>query len=300
MPQRILHRLSAVVLPVFLVLVGMSNLPSLADESVKALQDKASALALQKQYASAREVYARILERDPANSEALYRMGVLWSIDKDDTKAIEYLEKSLKVDPSRYDAWKRLGDLRIEVNRFREAAEAYGRAYQIQAGRDVREKEGVAWLSAREFARANEAFTELILQDPGDYHAIYYYGNLLLAQGEPERAARCYEAAVKLKPELVEACINLAAVRFGQQRFDEAAQLLEKSLTAVPFSAPYDPKVRFNLGLAYLKSGDPAKARDNLEKYLELCPSCPQVDQVKGLLNRIERGDGTGTGKEKK
>lgn len=235
-------------------------------------------------YESARAMYEQALAKEPENPEALYRLGILCFLDRDFSKAASYFEGAVKAAPRNLDAWKRLGDAYTKLEKFREAARAYGRACQIEYRRSIREREGLSWLSARELEKARKIFESLLLEDPSDSHAAYYLGNVLLAMGDPAHAERCYQAAIRLKPELVEAYVNLASIRFNEGKFGEAAELLEKTFDVSPYSAPYDPKVLVNLGLALWKAGDEEKARTHFTKYLDLCPQCAKASDVRALL----------------
>jgi len=284
----LLLSLFCLVLPFFspgLPQAGESN------DSVQVLLERGLAFVQGGDYGSAMEVYNQVLEKEPRNSEALYRLGILSYLDKDYGKAASYFERSVQSDAEKQDPWKRLGDSYEKSGRFKEAAQSYGRACQVQYQRSLQEREGLAWFSARELEKSRKIFESLVLEDPGDYHAVYYLGNVVLAMGDPSHAERCYQAAIRLRPELVEAYVNLASIRFNAGKFSEAAGFLEKTFQVSPKSAPEDPTVRLNLGLAYLKVPDPKKAQTHLQKFLDLCPGCPQAEQVRGLIQAMGAGN---------
>ena len=284
----LLLSLFCLVLPFFspaLAKAGESN------DSVQVLLERGLAFVQGGDYGSAMEVYNQVLEKEPRNSEALYRLGILSYLDKDYGKAASYFERSVQSDAEKQDPWKRLGDSYEKSGRFKEAAQSYGRACQVEYQRSLQEREGLAWFSARELEKSRKIFESLVLEDPGDYHAVYYLGNVVLAMGDPSHAERCYQAAIRLRPELVEAYVNLASIRFNAGKFSEAAGFLEKTFQVSPKSAPEDPTVRLNLGLAYLKVPDPKKAQTHLQKFLDLCPGCPQAEQVRGLIQAMGAGN---------
>jgi tetratricopeptide (TPR) repeat protein len=262
-----------------------------SNDSVQVLLERGLAFVQGGDYGSAMEVYNQVLQREPRNSEALYRLGILSYLEKDYGKAASYFERSVQSDAEKQDPWKRLGDSQERLGRFKEAAQSYGRACLIEYERSLQEREGRAWFSAREFEKSRKIFESLVLEDPGDYHAVYYLGNVVLAMGDPSHAERCYQAAIRLRPELVEAYVNLASIRFNTGKFSEAAGFLEKTFQVSPKSAPEDPTVRLNLGLAYLKVPDPKKAQTHLQKFLDLCPGCPQADEVRGLIQQLGAGN---------
>ncbi len=236
------------------------------------------------EYEAAEKVYRGVLVADPSNAEALFRMGVLCSLKKDHRGAEAYFRRSVESDGANPAAWRRLGECRMKLGDFGEAAHAFEKAFELTKEREWRVREGVAWLKAGEAGKARRIFEALILDDPGDYHAIYYYGNALLRLGEKAHAARCYAAAIRIRPVLVEAYVNLASIRYGEGRYAEAVRLLEKTLDVAPKSAPFDPAVRYNLGLAAWRAGEREKARENFEAYLRVCPNCPDAAEVKRII----------------
>ena len=63
--------------------------------------------------------------------------------------------------------------------------------------------------------------------------------------------------------------------------FQEALILAEKA------KSPESPTVHFHLGLAYEKAGQPALARQQLERVLKLNPNYSSADDVKKLLSHL-------------
>lgn len=59
-------------------------------------------------------------------------------------------------------------------------------------------------------------------------------GNELLAQGEIERAAACYEVAIRIDPEFAEAYNNLGLACLEMEQYEKAEGLLERALTLKP------------------------------------------------------------------
>jgi Tfp pilus assembly protein PilF len=59
--------------------------------------------------------------------------------------------------------------------------------------------------------------------------------------------------------------------------------------------APFDPDLRYNIGICYLKAGDQAHAQKHLEKYLKLAPEGTQAKTVEQLLEGLEKKNGKET-----
>lgn len=84
-------------------------------------------------------------------------------------------------------------------------------------------------------------------------------GNQHLAKGDLDRAAACYREALRLNPAFAEACNNLGYVLKEQQRYAEAAAMLDMALANKPDLGP----AHLNRGLVALATGK----RDGAEKF---------------------------------
>ena len=81
-------------------------------------------------------------------------------------------------------------------------------------------------------------------------------------QGGDYRAAiRDYRKVLELRPNLVEAKVNLAAALVHVGEYDTAIAMYRAALPALSFKNP----VLLNLGLAYYKKGDFENAREQFE-----------------------------------
>ena len=233
----------------------------------------------------ANELYREILSTCPESPEALFRLGVLEFMISDYEGAAHHFSESLRHDRMNADAWQRLGRTRLKQKRFKEAARAFRESFQIQPDMSVKLKEGSFELASGDTNAAKRVFETMIMEDPLQHGALYFLGNIHRAEGETDKAAGLYEAAIEAHPSLVEAYVNLASIRYSQgPRYDEAASLLEKTLVEVPFSAPYDPMVRLNLGLCYVELKNYEKAMGHFEAFLKLSPEGEKAEKVRAIL----------------
>ncbi len=108
--------------------------------------------------------------------------------------------------------------------------------------------------------------------------------------GDLPRAAREYEAALKLAPRRIDALSNLGLVYGGLRQYDRAVESFQKALEI----APKQPNVLFNLGLTYLQAGKHENARAALSSLLELQGSNYTARHYLGVallkLGRIPEG----------
>jgi Tfp pilus assembly protein PilF len=94
-------------------------------------------------------------------------------------------------------------------------------------------------------------------QRKGEEAAIYFnLGNLHRDLGSADRAEYFYQQAIKVDPNCYSALNSLAVLYERQGRMDAVLPLLRKALVVEPESS----HASFNLGLFFLKNGEPEKA----------------------------------------
>ena len=262
------------------------------------LMDQAMGLVKERKYKEAHELYKKVLDVCPGWSEALFRAGVVEYILGDYEQAVKHLSAAAKKDPSNADIWSRLGEACMQAKRYKEAARAYERAFRAVPRSEFREKQGRAELLAGDAKKARKVFESVVLEDPTSYGSLFFLGNIWRDEGHAEKASRYYEAAIKIRPVLVEAYINLASIRYSQGRYQDAVDLLERAMKEVPMDAPSDPSVRYNLGLSYLKLGNNEKAREHFGAFIVLSPEGKNAKEVKGILERLSGAEGKDGGNE--
>lgn len=105
-------------------------------------------------------------------------------------------------------------------------------------------------------------------------------------QGDYQSATRDYRKALQLRPDMVEAKVNLGAALSQLGQYDEAIAMYESALPLLSFKAP----VILNLGLAYYKKGDFANAHQQFQKVHTLQPKNARVAILLGDTDlRLEK-----------
>jgi len=261
-----------------------------ADRAVKEKLEAAQAIEKGERPEEAYPIYEEVLAVAPCNTEALLRLGIRDYVRKDYPRAEERFAACVRCDSNHELCWERLAWTLEKLSRHMETARAYHEANRIRHNREFMDGEGQALIRAGELDDAAAIFGRMIEQYPEDHRSVYFLGNIELKKGNREQAAELYRKAIEMRPVLVEAYQNLASILFEQGRYAEAAALMEKTFEAVPMDAPFDPDLRYNIGVCYLKAGDPDQARKHLEKYLKLAPEGSQAGTVKKLLEGLPQG----------
>ncbi len=237
----------------------------------------------------------KVVAENPDNPDAHVALALLYSQAGGQQQAIAQLKTALKLNPSHQGALVALGDIYLELERYKDAVEPYTKVADLNANNPnrgiSRELEGVyyhlgiAFFNLGSFPDALNSLTEALRIDAADADAWYMMGNTLQKMGNYARAIESYEEAVRFVPNFTEAYQGMAECyeKLGQPSLAqyasamvaystgsprEAITQLEKVIVAKPdFAEAYQ-----GLGLAYEVVGDKAKAMELYQKALDLKP----------------------------
>ncbi len=130
-------------------------------------------------------------------------------------------------------------------------------------------------LQAQQSGSIPEALSEYqraIALDPDNADARNALGILLhLSYRRHAEAIEHYQKALEVRPNFSEARTNLANVYLDQGQYDQAIKLYEQVLNDMLYSTPFI--AQGNMGWAYYKKGDTAKALENIHAAVTLNPS---------------------------
>lgn len=201
--------------------------------------------------------YRLILEREPAQSEALHGLGLLAYRRGNLQGALEWLARACSTEPRNPVYWFNHGVVLQRAGLVAEAVEAYGKAIQLnQRYIEPRTNLGNAYKELGRLADAQAAYEQVIAIKPDHAEAQNNLGVVLKEQGRLDEAAEAYRRAIALKPTHAEAWNNLGLVLLEQGRTDEAIRCFERALQILP---GYGTAL-YNLGIAWIWQGDPARA----------------------------------------
>lgn len=116
------------------------------------------------------------------------------------------------------------------------------------------------------------AFAAASAQSP-DPQQLFADGAQAQQRGDFQRAIRDYQEFLKLRPNSLEAEVNLGAALVHEGQFDDAIVLYRSALS----HAPGNKGVLLNLALAFYKKGDLTKAREQFARLNNLQPDDVQV-----------------------
>ncbi len=208
-----------------------------------------------------RELLANI----PDEAVEAYERALEASLDGDHAEAIEHLENALELAPDYYEAWIKLGGEHLEIDQFREAEAAFEQAFRLSPNGAV--------------APLNMG---VLYYKEGDLQAIG--GNLEEAAISFQRAIGFLQEAIRLNPVSSDAFFYLGATLYKSGLFDDAEQLLQRTLDIANGHA----QARLTLINLYARQSRYEEALEQADAFLEENADSPQRAAIERVKSQIE------------
>jgi len=211
--------------------------------------------------AEARSLYDEVLALNPAHPLALFRKGLLELQDGRPEAALALIAAAAAADPGSARYQFGLGNALQALCRWREAAEAYRRVLNLEAGSfDALMALGVALQRGGELEQAAAVYRDALARKPDDPAASSNLGTVLREMGDVDGAIRLFEAACRAEPAVASHAVNLGLAHCQRRDFCAAESVLRAALAL----EPNDPDAAFNLANALRGLG---RSREAIEHY---------------------------------
>ena len=208
------------------------------------------------------------------------------------------------------------GDVAMAQKEFEKAVSAYGKAQTVDKTTVGAMKLHGALTLAGKTKQADAEMLQWLSAHPKDVLARNYMGDTLIREGNLKGAEDQYQAALQAQPDDLPALNNLAAIYHqmndpkaeevarraykiapenpaildtlgwilaGKNEVREGLDLLQKAASL----APNAPDIRYHYAALLAKSGDKAKAKDELTKLVSSGKNFPQLQDAKALLGTL-------------
>ncbi len=196
------------------------------------------------------------------------------------SEAIAEIDRSLAIYPHSANAHLVRGQVLMDLCRYKEAADAFSNGEALDAKLKVAPLFlGRALLALDRRTEAEAAWRRAIAlgmtwSDPWKHLADLYLDK------DPQRAAKCFQNAIDLEPDDVDAWMGLGMALQSQDLSEPAREVLEEALQRFP----EHPQVRFNLAMIYLSSGQMTERAESLLR-AAYPKSSPEIRvRIKALL----------------
>ncbi|MCP4235162.1 MAG: tetratricopeptide repeat protein [Aestuariibacter sp.] len=197
------------------------------------------------------------------------------------SKAVDILERQVKIMPNDPIAYTNLGLALFELARDDEAYTASTQALKLSPNQaEAHNNIGKVLARKNHLEGARESYQKAVSFGKGNPHYSINLASIIDAMGEGEAAEGLYRKVIKQYPGFPPAHNNLALLLSKKRELNEAQSHFDIVLKA----EPRNPEVHNNLGLLMLKQGEFAKAEACFNQAKELDPESPNAYINLGLL----------------
>lgn len=218
-------------------------------------------------FKQAEEVLRPLVEKDPANTEALFHLALARRDQDDVWEAIDLLQQAIKTQPRNATLYFALGNMQLGIPDYDEAEMNFLKSAGLDPN-NVDARNGIAFLEIRQsrFKAAEHSLMIALNIDPDNVQALVFIGIAMLEQSQHERAIEYLQKAVKLGPDNTQAqfCLGRALLAAGNAGF--AVQCFENASKAEPQTAEFKDW----LACAQLNSGQITEAKENFQAAIQM------------------------------
>ncbi len=247
----------------------------------------ASAIRLHQagQLAQAGPMYARVLQLERDNAEALHMLGLLEHQRGDHASAIQLMSRAVAIQPNAYVYHANLAEAYRALGQFERAAGCCRSALGIWPQfPEALCNLGSALQGLKRHDEAVEQFELALKARPGFVVAHNNLGISLRELGRIDEAITHFERAVAQAPEYGPAQTNLGQALLERGRLDEALPHCQEAVKLAPNAA----EPHHNLGNVYRCQGRYDEARTEYLEALRLAPNQPLTSAHLGLVLKAE------------
>jgi len=275
----------------------------------------------QKKYSEAEKMFETALNHDSASTEAMSGLIADYMVQKQPKKAMDRLEAQIAKVPKSASFYMLLGQMQAGQHEYEKAEASLKQASEL----DPEDVNSLLLLGQVEVAlgKVDQAIAdcqESIKRNPRDARSYYHLGQLEESRGDWQKAQDSYKKALDIKSDFAFAANNLAYLMlqhggntdvalglaqtarrglphepraadtlawadYQKGAYGSAINLLEEALKV----DPENPTYHYHLGLAYAKTNQGSRAKEHLQKTLDLDPQFPEAQEIRKALSDLAK-----------
>jgi tetratricopeptide (TPR) repeat protein len=206
----------------------LSRALKLQPNSPDALYLLAQAYSAQKKPVDALDLLVRAHKLAPDNADVTFLLARESMTQNYFEDAIPLLESGLRIAPERPDLRAALGESYFMSGKPEKAIAEFQALLQVDPSARSYAFMGLSYRNLGRFDEARKYFEAGLKKDPHNAPCLFNMGYIEARQGNHTRAEEFLQQALRYKPDLPEALLELANLRIENKRFQEAAILLRK------------------------------------------------------------------------
>lgn len=241
--------------------------------------------------ASPQKQLEKARENDPKYQ---YNLGLLYMNNNNLDDAIKYFKKTLSLDSSYYLALNALGLAYSIKGELQEAVNYYNKCLEVNPSfSEARNNLGTVYQELGYLDKAEEEFKRVVADQTYASKELAYFnlGRLYYLRNEFDKALYFAENAIMTNNRFAMAFNLKGLVLEKQEKIQEALIFFEKAVKIVP----EDVNFNFNLGAAYFKDNQFARAKEIFEKIAPLVIDKQMRESLDSYMRVIREKEGEET-----
>ena len=237
--------------------------------------------------ASAQDKQRRAQEKDPKYQ---YNVGLFYLNQNNIDEAIRYFVKTLSLNTQYYLAWNALGLAHSLKGNFEESDKAFQKCLEINPQfTEAHNNLGTIYQEMNQLDKAETEFKKALLDPAYVNRELPHYNlaRLYVLQDRLDEALQSAQMAVQIQPRLAMAHNLRGLILERRDNLEAAIVAYELAVRIVPDDILFN----YNLGVAYFKNEEYAKAKETLLKISSRVTDAEMKDNISRFLKIIgERG----------
>jgi tetratricopeptide (TPR) repeat protein len=202
---------------------------------------------------TALQAFMRAVQLDPKCAPAWLNLGNVFYDAGEYRKAAVYFQRAMALKPDYPKAFVNLANTLVHLRAHASAIPFYDRAIELEPTLAAAyHNKANCLIHLKKFELAETAMETALGLEPWDDKILNTLGNLRTSQGDDYAAGAAYSLALAVAPRYAMLYTNLGNIFSNMGRSKEAIVNYERGLVI----EPKNPGVRYNLALAYLRSGN--------------------------------------------
>ncbi len=200
----------------------------LKPDSPETLYLLAQAYQEQGRSVDALDLLVRAHKLAPENTDVIFLLARVSMTQNYFEDAIPLLESGMKIAPQRADLRAALGESYFMSGKTEKAIEEFKALVELDPSARSYAFLGLSYRHLGRFDEARKYFEAGLQQDPRNASCLFNMGYIEERQGNHARAEELFQAALRSKPDLSDALLELANLRIASKKLPEAADLLRR------------------------------------------------------------------------
>jgi predicted Zn-dependent protease len=226
------------------------------------------------------------LKSDPANAEAYVLLGAVQQATNQPDQALNSFKMAIEKQPKSPLGYQALARLYLSQHKIDQGQDVLSAGLKEQPDNAVLHlmRAGILELK-QDYNGAISEYESMLAKDPGSLIVANNLASLLADyRTDNDSLKRAQSLAERLQQSPVPQFKDTVGwIDYRTGNYKDAVPLLEQAVTALPNQA----NVHYHLGMAYIASGEPAKASAQLDLALKEAPADDLKDKIQNALKRI-------------